>query len=53
MNMTAYDQLRARNPGFKGAGTNAATVETCRSELCGVLEEWLILKLCDPDPIPK
>jgi len=42
----------AEIPGFEGVWANAATVEACRSELCEVLEEWLILKLRDHDPIP-
>jgi len=39
--------------GFDGVWANAATVEACRNELIGVLEEWLVLKLRDNDPIPK
>ena len=31
--------------GFTGVWANAPTVEACRSELLGVLEEWLLLKL--------
>jgi predicted RNase H-like HicB family nuclease len=42
----------AEIPGFDGVWANAATVESCRSELREVLEEWLILKLRDHDPIP-
>ena len=42
----------AEIPGFEGVWANAATVEACRSELREVLEEWLILKLRDHDPIP-
>lgn len=42
----------AEIPGFEGVWANSATVESCRSELCEVLEEWLILKLHDHDPIP-
>lgn len=38
--------------GFTGVWANAPTVEACRSELLGVLEEWLLLKLHDGDPIP-
>jgi len=40
-------------PGFTGVWANAATVEKCRNELISVLEEWLILKLRDGDPIPE
>ncbi len=39
--------------GFDGVWANAATVEACRNELIGVLEEWLVLKLRDNDPIPE
>jgi predicted RNase H-like HicB family nuclease len=40
-------------PGFEGVWANANTVEKCRHELREVLEEWLILKIRDHDPIPK
>ncbi|HJW87549.1 MAG TPA: type II toxin-antitoxin system HicB family antitoxin [Candidatus Brocadiaceae bacterium] len=39
-------------PGFEGVWANGKTVEDCRKELVEVLEEWLILKLNDGDPIP-
>jgi predicted RNase H-like HicB family nuclease len=39
-------------PGFNGVWANALTVEACRRELLEVLEEWLLLKLRDQDPIP-
>jgi predicted RNase H-like HicB family nuclease len=39
--------------GFEGVWANRKTVEECRKELVEVLEEWLILKLRDGDPIPK
>ncbi|MDI6761344.1 MAG: type II toxin-antitoxin system HicB family antitoxin [Candidatus Brocadiaceae bacterium] len=42
----------AEIPGFEGVWANGKTVEECRKELMGVLEEWLILKLRDKDPIP-
>lgn len=42
----------AEIPGFEGVWANANTVEECRSELVEVLEEWLILKIRDDDPIP-
>lgn len=42
----------AEVPGFPGVWANAPTVEACRSELLEVLEEWLLLKLRDQDPIP-
>jgi predicted RNase H-like HicB family nuclease len=39
-------------PGFAGVWANADSVEGCRSELREVLEEWLVLKIRDEDPIP-
>jgi predicted RNase H-like HicB family nuclease len=39
--------------GFEGVWANARTVEECRHELMEVLEEWLVLKIRDQDPIPK
>ncbi len=38
--------------GFEGVWANGKTVEECRKELVEVLEEWLILKLRDGDPVP-
>jgi len=38
---------------FKGVWANGNTVEECRKELFTVLEEWIILKLRDRDPIPE
>ena len=38
--------------GFEGVWANGATVEGCRDELIEVLEEWIILKLRDGDPLP-
>jgi predicted RNase H-like HicB family nuclease len=43
----------AEIPGFQGVWANAATVEECRHELTEVLEEWLVLKIRDRDPIPE
>lgn len=42
----------AKIPGFLGVWANGKTVEECRKELMEVLEEWLVLKLRDGDPIP-
>lgn len=42
----------AEIPGFSGVWANAPTVEVCRRELLEVIEEWLLLKLRDKDPIP-
>jgi len=43
----------AEIPGFEGVWANGNTIEECRTELLEVLEEWLILKLRDNDPIPE
>jgi len=40
-------------PGLAGVWANEATLETCREVLQEVLEEWLILKIRDNDPIPR
>lgn len=36
----------------RGVWANAKTLEACRQELQEVLEEWLMLKMKDGDPIP-
>ena len=38
--------------GFDGVWANGESVEKCRKDLISVLEEWIILKLRDQDPIP-
>lgn len=43
----------AEIPGFEGVWANSITVEECRHELQEVLEEWLVLKIRDKDPIPE
>ena len=43
----------AEIPTFDGVWANALTVEECRHELVEVLEEWLVLKIRDRDPIPE
>jgi predicted RNase H-like HicB family nuclease len=43
----------AEIPGFDGVWANADSVEECRRELLEVLEEWLILKIRDRDPVPE
>ena len=37
---------------FEGVWGNGLTVEECRQDLLEVLEEWIILKLQDGDPLP-
>lgn len=39
--------------GFVGVWANERTLEKCREVLQEVLEEWLLLKLRDNDPLPK
>mgnify|MGYP001767466622 CR=1 FL=1 len=38
-------------PGLQGVWAGAKTLEGCRQELQEVLEEWILLKLTDGDPI--
>jgi predicted RNase H-like HicB family nuclease len=57
LEMAEYKELDdatwfAEIPGFPGVWANAETVEACRQELLEVLEEWLLLKVKDGDPIP-
>lgn len=57
LEMAEYKKLEdgswfAEIPNFEGIWANGKTVEECRKELVEVLEEWLILKLRDGDPIP-
>jgi predicted RNase H-like HicB family nuclease len=40
-------------PGFEGVWAEGQTVEECRIELQEVLEEWLLLKIRDRDPLPE
>jgi len=40
-------------PSCPGVWANEKTLEACRDVLREVLEEWLILKLRDRDPLPK
>lgn len=40
-------------PGLAGVWANEATPGECREVLQEVLEEWLVLKIRDHDPIPR
>ncbi len=40
-------------PALQGVWASAKTLESCRQELQEVLEDWLVLKLRDGDPIPR
>ncbi len=42
----------AEVPDFEGVWANGKTVEECRKELVEVIEDWLLLKLRDGDPVP-
>ena len=58
LNLAGYKKLEdgtwfAEIPGFRGVWANGKTVEESRKELFSVLEEWIILKLRDRDPIPE
>jgi len=39
--------------GFRGVWANGSSIENCRQELIEVLEEWLLLKIRDHDPVPQ
>ena len=58
MEKAEYKKLEDNNwfaeiPGFHGVWASGETVEKCRKELLEVLEEWLILKIRDNDPVPE
>lgn len=40
-------------PSCPGVWSNKKSLEECREELQEVLEEWLIVKLRDRDPLPQ
>ena len=40
-------------PGLAGVWSNERTLEKCRTVLQEALEDWLLVKLRDNDPIPK
>jgi len=40
-------------PGLAGVWANERTIERCREVLQEALEEWLVLKIRDHDPIPR
>ncbi len=42
----------AEIPGFQGVWANGKNVEACRRELIEVLEEWIVLKIRDREPVP-
>ena len=42
-----------RIPGLTGVWANERTLDKCQEVLQEVLEEWLVLKIRDRDPIPR
>jgi predicted RNase H-like HicB family nuclease len=40
-------------PGLAGVWANESTAKACREVLQEVLEEWLILKIRNNDPLPR
>ncbi|PTN32001.1 type II toxin-antitoxin system HicB family antitoxin [Desulfonatronum sp. SC1] len=42
----------AEIPGFQGVWANGESIEACRQDLWSVLEEWLVMKIQDGDPLP-
>ena len=42
-----------RIPGLQGVWADARTRRACQKELQEVLEDWLVLKLRDRDPVPR
>ena len=40
-------------PGFQGVWSCERSLDACREVLQEVLEEWLLLKIRDSDPLPK
>jgi predicted RNase H-like HicB family nuclease len=40
-------------PGLPGVWANESTASECQKILQEVLEEWLVLKIRDHDPIPR
>lgn len=39
-------------PGLRGVWANTKTLESCREELRGVLEDWILLKVRDRERVP-
>lgn len=39
-------------PGFDGVYANVDTLEACREELQEVLEEWIVFRLSNKQPLP-
>lgn len=39
-------------PGLDGVWANAGTLETCREQLQGALEDWIMFSLANGFPIP-
>jgi predicted RNase H-like HicB family nuclease len=39
-------------PGFQGVFAQAGTLEACRDELAGTLEDWLLFRISRQPPLP-
>jgi predicted RNase H-like HicB family nuclease len=48
-NGTCFGEIQ----GLAGVWANESTPDDCREVLQEVLEEWLVLKIRDHDPIPR
>jgi predicted RNase H-like HicB family nuclease len=42
----------AEIPGFKGLWANADTLEGCREELLGTLQDWMLIRMDHSLPLP-
>ncbi|MFO7676219.1 MAG: type II toxin-antitoxin system HicB family antitoxin [bacterium] len=40
-------------PGFEGVYANAADLESCREELEGTLEDWILFRVSRQLPLPE
>ncbi|MFU8858621.1 MAG: type II toxin-antitoxin system HicB family antitoxin [Deferrisomatales bacterium] len=40
-------------PGFPGVHANASTLEGCREDLEEVLEEWILLRVSEHQPLSQ
>jgi len=39
-------------PGVQGVWANASTLEDCREELQSALEDWILVRIADRQPLP-
>ena len=50
--ITADGTYYGEIPPCRGVWASGKTLEACRQELQEVLEEWILLKIRDGDPLP-